>query len=60
MDMHNQVKYAWIDNDAHRFDIEVVRKMLFAKGMNISSNNIDQILGPTSAVPTHVRILLFH
>ena len=60
MDMCNRVKYAWIDNDACRFDIEVVRKMLFEKGINISSIKIDRILGPTSAVPTRVRILLFH
>ena len=60
MDMRNQVKYAQIDNDARRFDIEVVRKMLFEKGMNISSIKIDWILGPTSAVPTRVHILLFH
>ena len=60
MDMHIRVKYARIDNDARRFDIEVVRKMLFEKGMNISSIKIDRILGPTSAVPTRVRILLFH
>ena len=60
MDMRNRVKYARIDNDARRFDIEVVRKMLSEKGMNISSIKIDRILGPTSAVPTRVRILLFH
>ena len=60
MDMRNRVKYARIDNDARRFDIEVVRKMLSEKGMNIYSIKIDRILGPTSAVPTRVRILLFH
>jgi hypothetical protein len=60
MDMRNRVKHARIDNDARRFDIEVVREMLFEKGINITSVKIDWILGPTSAVPTRVRILLFY
>jgi hypothetical protein len=58
--MRNRVKLARIDNDARRFDIEVVRKMLFEKGINITSVKIDRILGPTSGVPTRVRILLFY
>ena len=59
-DMRNRVKLARIDNDARRFDIEVVRKLLFEKGINITSVKIDRILGPISAVPTRVRtILLF-
>ena len=60
MDMCNRVKLARIDSDARRFDIETVREMLFEKGINITSVKIDRILGPTSAVPTRVRILLFY
>jgi hypothetical protein len=60
MDMRNRVNLARIDNDARRFDIEVVRKMLFEKGINITSVKIDRILGPTSAVPTRVCILLLY
>jgi hypothetical protein len=60
MDMRNRVKKVRIDSDARRFDIEAVRKMLFEKGINITSVKIDRILGPTSAVPTRVRILLFY
>ena len=59
-DMRNRVNQARIDNDAHQFDIEIVRKMLFEKGINITSVKIDRILGPTSAVPTRVcTILIF-
>ncbi len=58
--MRNRVKHARIDNDARRFDIETVREMLFEKGVNVSSVKIERILGPTSAVPTRVRISLFY
>lgn len=58
--MRNRVNQARIDNDARQFDIEIVRKMLFEKGINITSVKIDRILGPTSAVPTRVcTILIF-
>jgi hypothetical protein len=60
MDMCNCVKLARIDNDARQFDIETVRKMLFKKGINITSVKIDRILGPTSAAPTRVHINLFY
>ena len=59
MDMRNRVNLGRIDNDARRFDIEIVREMLFKKGINITSVKIDRVLGPTSAVPTRVRILYF-
>ena len=54
--MINQLKLAHVDNAARCFDIEEVQKMLFEKGINISSIKIDRILGPNSAVPTHVSI----
>ena len=53
-DMRNQVKLACVDSETQQYDIEPARKMLFEKGINISSIKIDQILGPTSAVPTRV------
>ena len=56
MDMHNQLKLVCVDSEACRFDIEVARRMLFQKGINISSVKIDQVLGPTSAVPTRVCV----
>ena len=54
MDMRKRVQYARLDSDARRDDIEVVRKLLFEKGIGVSSVKIDRILGPTSAVPTRV------
>lgn len=56
-DMNNRLKLARVDNATRRFDIEVVRKMLFEKGVNITSIKIDRILGPISAVPTRVGFL---
>jgi hypothetical protein len=56
MDMRNRVKLERTDTEARSYDIEVARKMLFEKGINISSIKIDRVLGPTSAVPTRVRV----
>jgi len=56
MDMRNRVKLERVDTEARCYDIEVARKMLFKKGINISSIKIDRVLGPTSAVPTCVRV----
>jgi hypothetical protein len=57
-DMNNRLKLMRVDNAARRFDIEAVRKMLFEKGINITSVKIDRVLGPISAVPTRVGISL--
>ena len=59
-DMRNRVKLGRIDSDARRFDIEIVRRMLFEKGINITSVKIDRVLGPTSTVPTRVNIVSFY
>ena len=56
MDMRNRVKLERVDTEARSYDIEVVRKMLFEKGINISSVYIDRVLSPTSAVPTRVCV----
>ena len=58
IDMNKRIKLARVDDPARRFDIEVARKMLFVKGINVASKLIDRILGPTSAVPTRVGIFL--
>ena len=55
--MHNRVQLKRVDSEARRYDIEVARKMLFEKGINISSVKIERVLGPTSGVPTCVCIL---
>jgi len=47
-DMQNQVKLAHVDSKARRFDIELVRRMLFEKGLAITSVFIDRVLDATS------------
>ena len=55
-DLRNRVKLEHMDTEARCYDIEVVRKMLFEKGISILSIKIDRVLGPTSGVPTRVRV----
>jgi hypothetical protein len=57
-DMRNRVKLARVDSEAHQFDIELVRKLMFKFGVNITSKRITAILDPTSAVPTRVCVSL--
>jgi hypothetical protein len=54
--MRSRLKLIRLDNDARQYDIELVRKMMFEKGINITSVKIDRILGPTSSVPTRVCV----
>ena len=56
MDLCNRVKLERVDTEARCYDIEVVRKMLFEKGISILSIKIDRVLGTTSGVPTRVRV----
>jgi hypothetical protein len=53
-DMRNRVKLARVDSETRRFDIELVRRMLFEKGVDITSVYIERVLGATSGVPTQV------
>ena len=48
-----------MDSAARRFDIELVRRLLFEKGINITSVYIAQILEGTSGVPTRVCIRVY-
>jgi hypothetical protein len=52
--MRSRLKLTRVDNDARQYDVELVRKMVFEKGINIASVKVDRILGPTSSVPTRV------
>jgi hypothetical protein len=56
MDMRKRVKLERKDTEARRYDIEVARKMLFEKGINITSVKMDRVLDSTSAVPTRVCV----
>jgi hypothetical protein len=57
--MNNRLKFLRVDNEARRFDIEVVRKLLFEKGVTITSVKIDRIMGPKSTVPTRVSFNVY-
>ena len=58
-DMRNRVKLACVDSEARCFDIELVRRMLFEKGLAITSVFINQVLDATSGVPTRVCVPLY-
>jgi transposase len=57
--MRNRVKLARVDSEARRFDIEVVRQMLFEKGLTITSVFIERVMDATSGVPTRVCVPLY-
>jgi hypothetical protein len=52
--MRNRVKLARVDSETRRFDIELVRRMLFEKGVAITSVYIERVSDATSGVPTRV------
>jgi len=58
-DMRNRVKLAHVDSEARHFDIELVRRMLFEKGLAITSVFINWVLDATSGVPTRVCVPLY-
>ena len=58
-DMKNRVRLERVDSAARRFDIELVRRLLFEKGINITSVYIARILEGTSGVPTRVCIRVY-
>lgn len=58
-DMRNRLKLARVDSAARRYDIELVRKMLFEKGLAITSVFIERVLDATSGVPTRVCVPLY-
>jgi hypothetical protein len=56
--MRNRVKLLRVDSEGRRYNVEQVRKMLFEKGIAITSVFVDRILEATSGVPTRVRVHL--
>jgi hypothetical protein len=44
-----------VDDDPRCRDIEMVRKWMYERGMDVESTHIDKVLGPRSLVPTRVR-----
>jgi hypothetical protein len=43
-----------IDDEPRRRDIELVRKWMYERGMDVGSTHIEKILGSRSLVPTRV------
>ena len=58
-DMSKRVKLARVDSEARRYNVEQVRKMLFEKGIAITSVFVKRILEATSGVPTRVCLNLY-
>jgi hypothetical protein len=47
-----------VDSEGRRYNVEQVRKLLFEKGITITSVFVDRILEATSGVPTRVCVPL--
>jgi len=65
-DAKQRINLARVDSQDRRKKIELVRRMMFEGGVNITSERIETILRPTSLVPTRVccqwliRLVLTH
>jgi hypothetical protein len=55
-DMHSRQRLFRTDSDDRRRKVESARRLIFT-GVNITSQKIEQALGPGSLVPTRVRTL---
>lgn len=53
-DICNRERLMRVDNEHQQFDIEMVRKWLYEKGMSFTSVHIDRVLGSKSLTPTRV------
>jgi hypothetical protein len=53
-DMRDRELLERVDDEHLQWDIELVRKKIFVKGMGIGSNALDHILAEKSVVPTQV------
>ncbi len=51
-DIKQQIQFARLDSIDHQNVIEAVQKLMFDGGINITSEQIEQVLRPTSLVPT--------
>jgi hypothetical protein len=53
-DAKQRINLARIDTEDRRMKIEIARKLMFERGLNITSSKIEYLLRPTSLVPTRV------
>ncbi len=51
-DIKQQIQFARLDSIDHQNVIEAVQKLMFDGGINITSEQIERVLRPTSLVPT--------
>jgi hypothetical protein len=58
-DTKKRIKLAHVDSQDRQDTIELVRKMMFEGGVNITSGRIETFLRPESLVPTRVGFWLF-
>ena len=53
-DIRQRTQHTRIDNEDRQRKIERVRRMMFEGGVNITNVRIEEVLRPTSLVPTRV------
>lgn len=53
-DTKQRINLARIDTEDRRMKIEIARKLMFERGLNITSSKVENLLRPTSLVPTRV------
>lgn len=53
-DTKQRINLARVDSEDRRNKIDITRKLMFEDGLNITSSKIENLLRPTSLVPTRV------
>jgi len=53
-DSKQRTKLVRVDTEDRRMKIEIARNLMFERGLNITSSKIENLLRPTSLVPTRV------
>jgi hypothetical protein len=54
-DTKQRIRLTRVDSQDRRRKVEIARKLMFEGGVNITSIKIEDILKPTSLVPTRVH-----
>ncbi len=56
-DTNQRISLMCVDSEDRRQKIELARRMMFEDGVNITSKKIEEILRPTSLIPTRVGLI---
>jgi len=56
-DTNQRIDLLRVDSENRRRKVELARRMMFESGINITSSKIEEILRPTSLVPTRVGLI---